>query len=261
VSACLSLLTTAEWQARAEAHRARVQQFTGPWRERRARGDVHPVYDFLFQYYHYPAGKLETWHPDAHEWLVDSREARERFTAPVYVASDLGIGRDANALSSSERAALDHALCVLRATEARPAHFGCFGMHEWAMVAVRPHRNRSASRRKTGTRCCQIRCTIHRSRRSPRIWSSRRRMCGTMPMHAPASVRLGSCSVAVDAAMSRMTSLGNTFKARRPMASRLAVGVACIIWRAYKESPTPVSPSAPLPCPGDGRQWCDGRGR
>jgi hypothetical protein len=134
VTAGLSLLTTAEWQSRAVAHRARVQQFTGPWRERRARGDVHPVYDFLFQYYHYPAGKLETWHPDAHERLEDSREARERFTAPVYVASDLGIGRDANALSPSEQATLEKALHVLRATEARPAHFGCYGMHEWAMV-------------------------------------------------------------------------------------------------------------------------------
>ena len=134
MTAGLSLLSTAQWQSRAVAHRVRVQHFTSPWRERRARGDVHPVYDFLFQYYHYPAGKLETWHPDAHERLENSREARERFTAPVYVASDLGIGRDANALSPAERATLDHALRVLRATEARPAHFGCYGMHEWAMV-------------------------------------------------------------------------------------------------------------------------------
>ncbi|WP_396200056.1 3-methyladenine DNA glycosylase [Gemmatimonas sp.] len=129
-----SLLTTAEWQARAEAHRERVQQFTGPWRERRARGDVHPVYDFLFQYYHYPAGKLETWHPDAHERVIDSREARARFTAPAYATADGEIRRDARLLVPKDRDTLDHALQVLRATEARPAHFGCYGMHEWAMV-------------------------------------------------------------------------------------------------------------------------------
>lgn len=130
----MSLLTTAEWQARAVAHRERVQRFTGPWRERRARGAVHPVHDFLFQYYHYPAGKLETWHPDAHERLEDSREARERFTAPLYVTADHEIRRDSRVLVSKERATLERTLQVLRATEARPANFGCYGMHEWAMV-------------------------------------------------------------------------------------------------------------------------------
>lgn len=130
----MSLLTTAEWQARADAHRERVLRFTSPWRERRSRGDVHPVYDFLFQYYHYPAGKLETWHPDAHERLVDTPEARERFTAPVYVTADHEIRRDLSARVPGERATLEQTLHVLRATQARPAHFGCYGMHEWAMV-------------------------------------------------------------------------------------------------------------------------------
>ena len=70
------MFITAEWEARAVAPRELVQRFTSPWRERRARGAVHPVYDFLFQYYHYPAGKLETWHPDAYERFVDSPESR-----------------------------------------------------------------------------------------------------------------------------------------------------------------------------------------
>jgi hypothetical protein len=130
----MSLLTTAVWQARAVAHRERVQRFTSPWRERRARGAVHPVYDFLFQYYHYPAGKLETWHPDAHEHVVDSHEARERFVAPAYATAGGEIHRDSRRLVPKERATLEQTLHVLRATEARPAHFGCYGMHEWAMV-------------------------------------------------------------------------------------------------------------------------------
>ena len=130
----VSLLTSAEWHARAEVHRRRVQRFTAPWRERRSRGDVHPVYDFLFQYYHYPAGKLETWHPDPHEWLVDSAEARERFTAPVYVAADGMIARDTRTLSDAERSTLGQTLKLLRSTQNAPAHFGCYGMHEWAMV-------------------------------------------------------------------------------------------------------------------------------
>ncbi len=127
-------LTTALWQARAAAHRERVQQWTQPRRERRSRGEVHPIYDFLFQYYHFPAGRLETWHPGPDEALVDSPEARDRFTGPVYEAADGVIRRNASAISTAGRATLSQVLHVLRSTQDRPANFGCYGMHEWAMV-------------------------------------------------------------------------------------------------------------------------------
>lgn len=129
-----TLLTTAEWQARAASHLARVEQYTRPRRERRARGASHPVHDFLFQYYSYSPGKLEAWHPSPGEALVDSSEARERFAKPVYRAADGVIRRMPGAMSCSERDTLAKVLDVLRATHDRPAQFGCYGMHEWAMV-------------------------------------------------------------------------------------------------------------------------------
>lgn len=127
-------LTTSEWQARAAAHRERVQRWTQPRRERRSRGEVHPVYDFLFQYYHFPAGRLEAWHPGPDERLVDSPEARQRFPGPVYQEAEGVIRRHAGALSAAGRAALGRVARVLRSTQDRPANFGCYGMHEWAMV-------------------------------------------------------------------------------------------------------------------------------
>jgi hypothetical protein len=95
---------------------------------------VHPVYDFLFQYYSYSAGKLETWHPGPHELLVDSPEARARFNGPEYRAANGVIHRDASALSVAERETLREVLHVLSTTRDRPANFACYGMHEWAMV-------------------------------------------------------------------------------------------------------------------------------
>ena len=129
-----SVLTTAEWTARAEAHRERVQRFTTPWRERRSRQQVHPVYDFLFQYYHYSPGKLETWHPNPHEQLIDSAEAREQFVEPLYQSANGVRLRNTSALSTGDRSTLEHVAHVLRSTQERPPHFGCYGMHEWAMV-------------------------------------------------------------------------------------------------------------------------------
>lgn len=128
------VLTTAEWQARAAAHRARVAPYTQPWRERRARGATHPVYDFLFQYYHYSPGRLETWHPDPSDTLEDSAAARAAFAAPTYVATAGVIRRDVASLSDTDRARCNDTVALLHATAERPAHFGCFGMHEWAMV-------------------------------------------------------------------------------------------------------------------------------
>jgi hypothetical protein len=127
-------MSTAEWQARAAAHLERVQRFTRPRRERRARGESHPVHDFLFQYYSYSAGKLEMWHPAPHEALADSPAARERFTEPVYHAEDGVLRRHTSTLAATKREKLNEVLHLLRATRDRAAHFGCYGMHEWAMV-------------------------------------------------------------------------------------------------------------------------------
>jgi len=111
-----------------------VQPWARPRRERRARGVAHPVYDFLFQYYPYSAGQLETWHPAPHEALEDSAPARERFSAPVYVAVDGVIQRDIRAMPHDVRTKLAGVREMLIATRERAPNFGCFGMHEWAMV-------------------------------------------------------------------------------------------------------------------------------
>jgi hypothetical protein len=129
-----SVLAPAEWRERALLHRERAQRWTQPHRRRQARHEPHPVYDFLFQYYSYSAGRLETWHPAPHEALLDTPEARKRFRAPVYRAADGVIVRDPEAMPSARRARMENALRILTSTRERPAHFGCFGLHEWAMV-------------------------------------------------------------------------------------------------------------------------------
>jgi hypothetical protein len=134
----MRILSTTEWLARADAHRARVVPYTMPWRDRRARKAVHPVYDFLFQYYPYSPGKLEAWHPDPGEHIADSPHARATFVGPHYIAAHGVIGRRAPTKGSDplvgDRARMTETLQVLRDTQARPANFGCFGLHEWAMV-------------------------------------------------------------------------------------------------------------------------------
>ena len=115
-----------EWEPRAEAHAARVDAFVGPHLARREARVKHPVHDFLFTYYAQRPAQLRRWHPGFGVRLAD---------APAY--GDLK-GYEDGAVTASYVASQRPLLVALRrllaATAARPANFGCFGMHEWAMV-------------------------------------------------------------------------------------------------------------------------------
>lgn len=127
-------LSESEWRARARAHLARVRRYTAPYRQRRSRQEVHPVYDFLFQYYSFSPAKLEAWHPSPREGLVDGPGAREHFKAPQYQSTGRVLRRDVSALTPREQRKIAEVVHVLRGTRERSPNYGCFGVHEWAMV-------------------------------------------------------------------------------------------------------------------------------
>src|SRR6185369_8900772 len=50
----------ADWARREAAHLARVAPWAEAFVQRRARGEKHPVWDFMFTYYSFSPGKLST---------------------------------------------------------------------------------------------------------------------------------------------------------------------------------------------------------
>jgi hypothetical protein len=132
------------WRAREAAHQERVDRYAAPYLARRSAGRLHPVEDFLFTYYTQKPGQLRRWHPGAGVVL---QGAGERLGWKFYRAADdagtrvpgapgpgAGVVLDAKALREQRREALEFARIILGRTAARPAQFGCFGLHEWAMV-------------------------------------------------------------------------------------------------------------------------------
>ncbi|MCX6397628.1 MAG: 3-methyladenine DNA glycosylase [Propionibacteriales bacterium] len=93
------------------AHVARLAPYIEPHLERRAAGIKHPVHDFLFTYYSYRPAQLMRWQP-------------------------------AGALDPSKRELAEATLNLLGATAGRSGDFGCFGLHEWAMVYRAEHSGR-----------------------------------------------------------------------------------------------------------------------
>lgn len=128
-----SLLEEADWLARQAAHEARVRAWTDPHQARGARGEKHPVYDFLFTYYAFRPAWLRRWHPGP-EIVLAGAAAREFLRWPEYREVEGGVALDPSRLPAHRREFVGWLRGMLAAMQGRPAFFGCFGLHEWAMV-------------------------------------------------------------------------------------------------------------------------------
>jgi hypothetical protein len=127
------VLTEPEWHARRSAHEVRVRAWTDPHQARAARGEAHPVYDFLFRYYAFRPAWLRRWHPGP-EVALTGETAREFLRWPGYRATAAGVRVDPAALPAQRREFVAWLRDLLGTMQQRPAFFGCFGLHEWAMV-------------------------------------------------------------------------------------------------------------------------------
>lgn len=126
-------LAEPDWLGRRRAHEARVRGWTDPHQARQARGEKHPVEDFLWEYYAYRPSWLRRWHPGPDVVLLGDA-AREYLRWPEYVEADGGVRVNCAAFDPKRRESLAWLLGLLRATAERPPAFACFGLHEWAMV-------------------------------------------------------------------------------------------------------------------------------
>ncbi|MGL6095323.1 MAG: 3-methyladenine DNA glycosylase [Fimbriiglobus sp.] len=124
-------LPPAEWQARRAAHRQRVAAWADDRVRRAGGGEKHPVHDFLFEYYSFRPGHWLRWSPGVGVRLED---AADTDWPAVAVRCDGGAVVPAAAFPDHRRTYLQWAIRYLDATGRRDPVFGCFGLHEWAMV-------------------------------------------------------------------------------------------------------------------------------
>ena len=134
----MEILQPADWQARAAAHAERVDAFVQPHLARRNDGVKHPVHDFLFTYYAQRPAQLRRWHPGYGVALADAASYTELKGYEVSTSSTGGgpgpLVAVTQEYAASQRPVISSIRDLLVATLGRPANFGCFGLHEWAMV-------------------------------------------------------------------------------------------------------------------------------
>jgi len=169
------------WTESAEQHRIAVERLTADHRSRTADKRSHPVEDFLFTYYSLRPAQLRRWHPGAGIGILEAPErAGWRFYRTVPAGNDpVNTMSAAEATGASEVTVVDHAQFwierqqsirfisdLLRRTAGATPQFGCFGLHEWAMVFEQQERRHDSWPLRLGqaatddvVRAHQIRCS------------------------------------------------------------------------------------------------------
>nr|WP_167953049.1 3-methyladenine DNA glycosylase [Brevibacterium marinum] len=120
-----------------DAHAARIAERTDAHIARRKAGKKHPVEDFLFTYYPFKAGQLAKWNPGPGIRLeLESDSDRRYFDRRWYMGDAAGTVAEVDVESwmADRGDGAKFIASLLRSTLHREANFGCFGLHEWAMV-------------------------------------------------------------------------------------------------------------------------------
>lgn len=124
------MLVRDEWEPVAAAHREAVEAELADVIHRRDRGLKHPVDDFLFQYYNLRPSQLMQWHPGVGVTVEDDGS----WGPPMYEVREGAARLDVRHFMAKRGNTVTSVGALLRATLDREPRFGCFGMHEWAMV-------------------------------------------------------------------------------------------------------------------------------
>ncbi|PVU84245.1 3-methyladenine DNA glycosylase [Cellulomonas sp. WB94] len=141
------VVPAAAWLPLAEAHAARADALTAAHRARKAARERHPIDDFLYDYYGTKPSLLRRWHPGAGVALGPTPDGpAEHAEWRWYTTDDDGtVVLDVQELLADRGDTVRYVHSLLTATADRPAHTGCLGLHEWAMV----YRQDDARRRHT----------------------------------------------------------------------------------------------------------------
>ena len=134
----LTRLNRAEWTQRKGRHEERYLQLVEPHLQRRSRHERNPVADFLFEYYAFRPSHLRRWGPGLGILLEEASPddlpgipgvRSHRDGQYLWPGSDT-VGRHPDRYLTATRWIRN----LLQQTADRKPVFGCFGLHEWAML-------------------------------------------------------------------------------------------------------------------------------
>lgn len=123
-----------DWQRAVREHAEHADALTGEWRSVRDRHEKHAIEDFLFSYYSVKPSILRRWHPGPGVVLDGAQDAPHTAWRWYRRAGADAVEFDAAQFMVDRGSTVDFIEYLTKRILNRPARFGCFGLHEWAMV-------------------------------------------------------------------------------------------------------------------------------
>ncbi|WP_069130136.1 3-methyladenine DNA glycosylase [Rhodohalobacter halophilus] len=127
------LLEECSWKSLMESHEAELAVLLDPYLKKRSMQQKDPVLDFLFEYYAFRPSHLRRWTPGIGVSLEFS-ETSELPEVSELTISDQFAYLDPGHFPKKRIKSLRWTLNLLKKSAGKKPLFGCFGMHEWAMV-------------------------------------------------------------------------------------------------------------------------------
>lgn len=121
------------WLHQKNAHEQRVDELLNDYLEARSRHEKNPVMDFLFEYYAFRPANLRRWSPGINVRLQFSDASQLPEISELEIEGNEAFVNP-NLFPEKRYSSLKWMLNLLENSRDKRPSFGCFGMHEWAMV-------------------------------------------------------------------------------------------------------------------------------
>lgn len=121
------------WERRKTYHEECLGEILDPYLKKRSEQKKDPVLDFLFEYYKFRPSHLKRWSPGIGVLLeVENEEALPNINE--FSVSESTAWLNPDYFPQKRERAVRWMLGLLENTDDSKPFYGCFGMHEWAMV-------------------------------------------------------------------------------------------------------------------------------
>ncbi len=121
------------WRSDAERHASEVGLLIDEYLDKRSRGLKQPVMDFLFEYYPFRPSWLKRWSPGVGT-VLEINNSSDFPNPKGWTFQDGYAFLDPESIPEKRKKSFEWILHLLKNTRDKRPSFGCFGMHEWAMV-------------------------------------------------------------------------------------------------------------------------------
>lgn len=126
-------LSEETWKKAKSSHEQRVDQLLEEYLEARSQQEKNPVMDFLFEYYAFRPSNLRKWSPGIGVNFSFSDFHTLPEISEITIDGEIAFV-DPSLFPEKRISSLQWMLKMLKNTQQSRPSFGCFGMHEWAMV-------------------------------------------------------------------------------------------------------------------------------